>query len=75
MPRWGAYVPEEEYQSHIANHVDKVEVHVSHSMRSSPEISAYKHLNRLIHVNRNTMLLFAQVPVRRLVMPSQVPLW
>jgi hypothetical protein len=26
MPGWGAYVPEEEYQSHIANYVDQPEV-------------------------------------------------
>ena len=26
MPGWGAYVPEKEYQSHIANHVDQPEV-------------------------------------------------
>jgi hypothetical protein len=34
-----------------------------------------EHLNRLILVNHNTMPLFAQVPARRLVMPSRVPLW
>jgi len=37
MPRWGAYVPEQVYQSHIADHVDEVEVRVCHSM---PKISA-----------------------------------
>lgn len=26
MPGWGAYVPESEYQSHIANYVDEPEV-------------------------------------------------
>ena len=28
MPGWGAYVPEEEYQAHIANYVDQPEVSV-----------------------------------------------
>ena len=28
MPRWGAYVPEDEYQAHIANYVDQPEVSV-----------------------------------------------
>ena len=26
MPGWGAYVPETEYQNHIANYVDEAEV-------------------------------------------------
>ena len=26
MPGWGAYVPEQEYKTHIANHVDEPEV-------------------------------------------------
>lgn len=26
MPGWGAYVPEQEYKSHIANRVDEAEV-------------------------------------------------
>jgi len=30
MPGWGAYVPEEEYQSHIANNVDQPEVSVQY---------------------------------------------
>jgi hypothetical protein len=25
MPGWGAYVPEQEYQSHIANYIDQPE--------------------------------------------------
>jgi hypothetical protein len=28
MPGWGAYVPEAEYKSHIANYVDQPEVRV-----------------------------------------------
>ena len=28
MPGWGSYVPETEYQSHIANYVDQTEVRV-----------------------------------------------
>lgn len=28
MPGWGAYVPEKEFKDHIANHVDRPEVHV-----------------------------------------------
>ena len=26
MPGWGAYVPESEYQMHIANYIDEAEV-------------------------------------------------
>ena len=40
MLGWGAYVPEQEYQSHIASHVDEVEVRICDGKRSSPEISA-----------------------------------
>jgi len=28
MPGWGAYVPEEEYQAHIANYIDQLEASV-----------------------------------------------
>jgi hypothetical protein len=30
MPGWGAYVPEQEYQSHIANYVNQPEVSVQY---------------------------------------------
>ena len=29
MPRWAAYVPEAEYQNHIANYIDESEVSIS----------------------------------------------
>ena len=40
-----------------------------------PKYQLNKHLNRLIRVNHSMMLSFMQVPVRRLVMLSQVQLW
>ena len=40
-----------------------------------PKYQLNKHLNRLIRVNHSMMLSFVQVPVRRLVMLSWVPLW
>ena len=75
MPGWGAYVPEQEYQSHIADHVEEVEVHVCDIMRSSPKCRLNERLNRLMHVNRSMMLLSTRVPVHPLVMPFRVPLW
>ena len=75
MPRWRAYVLEQEYQSHIADHVEEVEVRVCDVMRSSPKCWLNEYLNRLMHVKCSTMLSSAWVPVWPLVMPFQVPLW
>ncbi|KIJ90114.1 hypothetical protein K443DRAFT_126586, partial [Laccaria amethystina LaAM-08-1] len=35
MPGWGAYVPEEEYQSHISEHVDEVEINTCESQHDA----------------------------------------
>ena len=64
MPGWGAYVPEQEDQSHITDHVEEVEVRACDVMRSSPKCRLNECLNRLMHVNCSMMLLSAQVPVR-----------
>lgn len=35
MPGWGAYVPEQEYQAHIANYVDQPDVSVQYGCEKS----------------------------------------
>ena len=69
MPGWGAYVPEKEYQSHIANYVDQPEVRVQYGCEET-----YKHLylSRSIHASPRTTRSSELVPGRYLVMLSRV---
>ena len=41
MPGWGAYVPEDEYQTHLANHVDEPEVSHNKSVGSVNELITF----------------------------------
>jgi len=68
MPGWGAYVPEEEYQAHIVNHIDQPEV----SVVCSYQQKLMTH-NRSIHASLNMMCLSMLQLGRRLDMPCLGP--
>ena len=69
MPGWGAFVPEKEYKTHIANHVDEEEV----SALSATEYhKSNECINRLIHASPSMMLWFVRVLAQRWAMQSQV---
>ena len=70
MPGWGAFVPEKEYKTHIANHVDEEEV----STLSATEYhKSNECINRLIHASPSMTLWFVRVLAQCRVMQSQVP--
>lgn len=73
MPGWGAYVPQVEYQNHIANYVDEPEVSHCHIYFDNYELIGFT--NRLIHASLNTMHWFVPALDQQLDTPSLVLFW
>ena len=70
MPGWGTFVPEKEYKTHIANHIDEEEVS---TLSATKYHKSNKYINRLIHASPSMMLWFVWVLAQCQVMQSQVP--
>lgn len=73
MPGWGAYVPQVEYQNHIANYLDEPEVSHHHIYFDDYELMGFT--ARVIHASHNMMHWFMPALNQQPDMLSLVPFW